>query len=435
MATRKPVFAATYGTETILEEMAAADSLDLGGLTMSGAIAMGGNKITGGALPEDPNDFVTKAYSDAQAAGLQPKAAVKCFAVAAVTLSGLSEVGDGIDIDTDGDRVCAVAQADETTNGIWEAHDGVWTRPDDFDTDSHAQGAYTLGLQGTDFGGCGFFCNSLAPDDVVDTDDLTFVQFSGASLVTAGAGLQKLANEISVKKGDGIEVVSNTASLNIDLSTNPGLELNGTSPNKKLKALVASAGGVQIDGANGLAAKLNGATLAVSSSGLSVAGVPLNFTINGTATANDVTAANLATLTAGPTSDASNLHTHGDINAATKIENDWTVSEALAKADPAYISGNDTVGKADASMTAVAKTRVRGIARTATPSGDAPIVTLGPCAGALTGATYGTLYYLQVGGGIGTSAPVAGSRLVTVGWAMNATDLWVEITDHGIRAA
>jgi hypothetical protein len=53
----------------------------------------------------------------------------------------------------------------------------------------------------------------------------------------------------------------------------------------------------------------------------------------------------------------------------------------------------------------------------------------------LSGATAGDRYYLQDGGGIGTTIPSASKRIIQVGIAINATDLFVRIVDFGKKAA
>jgi hypothetical protein len=53
----------------------------------------------------------------------------------------------------------------------------------------------------------------------------------------------------------------------------------------------------------------------------------------------------------------------------------------------------------------------------------------------LTGATANTPYYLAAGGGLTTTLPAAGSRIIQVGFALNANDLWVDLKDFAQRAA
>jgi hypothetical protein len=77
-----------------------------------------------------------------------------------------------------------------------------------------------------------------------------------------------------------------------------------------------------------------------------------------------------------------------------------------------------------------------GVAKTATTAAGQTleVVSAGPCPGVISGATAGTPYYLQVGGGIGVTLPGSGARTIQVGVAMNATDLWVRIVDYGRKA-
>lgn len=324
-------------------------------------------------------------------------------------------------------------------NGIWVVQASTWTRPVDFATGAHSGHAFVFVEDGSVYMDTGWVCTTNAPTDIIGTNQLTWVQFSAAGVILAGNGLSKSGNTISVKKGDGIEVSSNSNSTNVDLATNPGLSLSGTSPNKKLTALVDAAGGVQINGASGLALYLNGTTLQVSGSGVSVKGVPNLFEIGGSATSQTggtgvVTAANLNTLTAGSASNADALHVH-TISASPKaerVEKDYAVGESIAAGDPVYWTAtNDRIGKGDAA--AAAKSRIVGVARTAqsTPGNTAPIVTAGPCAGVLSGATAGTPYYLAAAGGITSTIPATGNRIIEVGFAMNASDLFVRVVDYG----
>jgi hypothetical protein len=126
-----------------------------------------------------------------------------------VNLNGLVQTLDDVAIDTDGMRVLLTNQTDPDENGIWVAHAGVWTRPDDFATGSSAASAFTFVEQGTAFGDSGWVCVTDSPIDVVDTNPLAFTQFSGAGQVIAGAGLTKTGNTINViANADGSIVVN-----------------------------------------------------------------------------------------------------------------------------------------------------------------------------------------------------------------------------------
>jgi len=257
-----------------------------------------------------------------------------------------------------------------------------------------------------------------------------------------------------------------------------------------------AAKGIQFESGGGLGIKIDDTpdTLDVDTDGLKVVGVPATFKINGTAVGAGVTATNLDTLVAGAASDADALHTHdgladavhshthasttgqtandhhnqshlltggdhtevgltsGDVLTATSATTfAWASPGAASKApkisapyttatdttvngEAVYINGNDTFGKARADTDA--KARVQGIIQTG--GGAAPttveVVSAGPCVGVLTGAVANAPYYLQETGGIGTSLPGAGNRVILVGYALNATDLFVHIVDYAKKA-
>jgi hypothetical protein len=57
------------------------------------------------------------------------------------------------------------------------------------------------------------------------------------------------------------------------------------------------------------------------------------------------------------------------------------------------------------------------------------------CAGILaTAGVAGTKYYLKDGGGLTTTIPGSGKRIVMVGFAVNTNDLFVLIHDFGQKA-
>ena len=308
-------------------------------------------------------------------------------------------------------------------------------------------------------------------DDVIygwDDDADTWNQMSGGGSIpdaTAASG-GGVKGKVTFDSDLGMAVAAGVASLNI--TADKGLHFNGGA----LEIELASAN-----------------QLAASSSGLAVVGVPSLFEINGNAVGATVTHTNLDTLT--DTSDAAGLHTHldgdltvahasttgktvndhhnqahvldgsdhtvsglttGDILTATgagtfafqapgasqeaqRIENALVAVENVAKADPVYHSATaDKFGKADAGTDA--KAYVFGVAKAAiVADATGEVVSYGPAADVLSGATAGAKYYLQDGGGIGTSIAGAGKRIIMVGWAMNATDLWVQPIDYGKKAA
>jgi hypothetical protein len=201
-----------------------------------------------------------------------------------------------------------------------------------------------------------------------------------------------------------------------------------------LDTLLDSVGALQ-KGVSGLAVKIDPtpSTLAASASGLTVTGLPSLFTINGVPVGATVTAANLDTLTNGSNADA--LHTHAGVNTAQRVENDLAVDSAVSVGDVVYLTATgDRVAAADAAT--LGTTKPIGVARTAqsTVGQVTTVISNGPCLGVLSAATPGTRYFLAAGGGLTPTRPTgSGNRLIQVGYAINATDLWVEIQDFGRR--
>jgi hypothetical protein len=304
-----------------------------------------------------------------------------------------------------------------------------------------------------------------------DSADL-WNQISGAGAIPdatsgSGGGVKGLATFDSDK---GLQVIAN-AVAEVKLATDKGIQFSS----------------------GGLAIKIADTDeLSLDANGLNVQGVDSNFKINGMATGNTVTAPNLDDLTDGSSADLLHTHTgssvslaHSDLSGigendhhnrshdlesasdhvtsggiaghvltqtgattfafqapgaapeAPKVEDTRTTStDTTVNGDPVYFNGNDVVGKARADTDT--KSRVIGVIRAG--GGAAPtsveIVTEGPCAGILGGGGVANIpYYLQATGGLGTSLPTGSTRVICVGYAINANDLFVLIKDYGKKAA
>lgn len=253
----------------------------------------------------------------------------------------------------------------------------------------------------------------LGTDDLYswNADSSTWYQMSGPGsipLATSAAG-GGVIGRVGFDSNKGLSVTSGIAG--IALTANAGLQFASPAGTLEIeieanKGLTTSVNGLATvpDGNRGVATDVNGIYVKVDGSSI--------------------------TFTGGGALQASGA------SEAVKVENDINVSEAIAKADPVYISGNSTVGKADASVDA--KSRVIGVARTAQVSvgSPVPLVSIGPCPALWAGTgVANTPYYLQVGGGIATGLPIAGNRVIQVGKGLNINDLWVDIIDYGKKAA
>lgn len=450
MALRKFLFQSAEGYS---EEQAAADSILLGGLTMSGNIAMGSNKITGMADGTLATDAVTLQQLQAVSAGIDLKEAVQLATAAALpanTAAG-SGVGKTLTMNAAGiltvDGVATVlgdyimvkdeSAGADVDHGIYEVTTAgtalvpaVLTRRVDFDgtpSGEVSNGSYAFVQFGTANANTGWSVLTLDPI-TIDTTPIEFTQFQGLANLTFDAGL--------VKSGLSVAVDLDTAADAQGAGTGggtSGLEFDAGGAAGQLRVKVGLTGSINRL-ADGLGLELDGTTLSSTATGLKVLGLPSLFTVNGVAVSANVTAPNLDLLTGG--GDASALHTHAAGAEAARIENSLAVDAAVAVGDPVYFTGTgDRIGPADAAVDAEA--RVIGVARTAQAVVGNPceVVTAGEAAGVLAGATPGAAYYLQSGGGLGTSLPGASARVIQVGVAASATDLFVRIVDYGKKAA
>lgn len=442
MALRKFVF--FNASEGFSEEQGPTDELSVGKVTAVGvsgiAFDASSQRITNVASPTVGTDAVNRDYVQGYAAGLDWKQSVRLAtdaALPAVTAAG-SGVGKTLTADANGalsvdgiavavgNRVLVKNQAAGADNGLYVVTDAgsagtpfILTRTTDADQNAEVTDGLAVFVgEGTSNLDTGWVLITNDPI-TVDTTALVFTQFTGTGSIIAGAGL--------LKSGSTIDVELDTAANAQGAGTgggSSGLEFDVSGAGGKLRAAVNATAGLQRTG-SGLGVLLNGTTLQSGASGLSVRGLPSLFEINGVATSANVTAANLNTLTAGPSSDASGLHSHGS------NEEVWTTSANVDLGDGVYISGNNTVASGAPSVDAQA--RIIGVAKTTVTTGNpVQVVVSGPVVGALSGATANTPYYLGAGGApVLYAALTGGDRTIRLGFAKNATDLEVRVHDYG----
>lgn len=226
-----------------------------GGLTIAGSqsVDMGGNRLLNVGTPTATTDAANKGYVDSVKQSLDIKDSVRVASQSnldAAYNNGTSGVGatltansnGAVSIDstslTSGDRVLVKAQTAGLQNGIYSVTtvgDGsnpyVLTRTTDADSSAEVTGGmFTFVEEGSD-ADAGFVLSNITGSATLGTSVITMTQFSGAGSVTAGDGLSKSGNTLSVT---------------VDDST---LQIN--SDTVRLKGISATANGDLIFGANG----------------------------------------------------------------------------------------------------------------------------------------------------------------------------------------
>ena len=257
------------------------------GGTMTGAIAMGTNKITGLGTPTDGTDAATKNYVDSAAQGIDWKASVRAATTANVTLASDLENGDTLDGVTlaTGDRILVKNQSTGSQNGIYVVKaSGAPDRSTDADTGAELTSNFAVFVEeGTANADQGYV---LTNDGAitVGTTALTFTQFTGLGQIVAGDGLAKTGNTLNVTAGTGISITG-------DAVTNDGvLSITGTA--NQITAS-ASTGAITLSGPQDLhsAATPTFAGVNAGSGNVTAGSITLTDALLGTAAATASTSA------------------------------------------------------------------------------------------------------------------------------------------------
>ena len=149
--------------------------------------------------PTSDMHAATKAYVDSVATGLSVKGSV----VAATTEDGdlgtafaAGQEIDGVTLSLN-DRILIKDQENAAQNGIYVVTSATPTRATDFDATAEIDGAFMFIESGTVNSHAGFVCNNTGAVDI-GTTSISFTQFSGAGEITAGVGIDKNGNTLSV---------------------------------------------------------------------------------------------------------------------------------------------------------------------------------------------------------------------------------------------
>lgn len=191
----------------------------------TGSVSLNSQKITNLADPTADADAANKGYVDGVAQGLDIKDSVRAATTANITIATALNNGDtldGVTLSTN-DRVLVKNQNTATENGIYIVGSSP-ARADDMAAGSDAAGAFMFCESGTVNGDNGFVCSSDKGSAVVGTNNLSFVQFSGAGQVIAGDGLDKSGNTLSVdlKSNGGLVIESTEIAVDLGASSITG---------------------------------------------------------------------------------------------------------------------------------------------------------------------------------------------------------------------
>ena len=241
------------------------------GDTMTGNLSMGDSfTVTNVPLPTQDDHVANKAYVDATAEGLDVKESARAATTGNVDLSAMNngtEV-DGVTLAT-GDRVLVKDQTDASENGIYVVQaSGAAQRSVDFIDGQVSAGAFTFVEEGSVNGDGGFVMNTNGAI-TVGTTNISFVQFSGAGQIIAGAGIARNGNELFLNFGAGVvELPSDEIGLDLRADGSLMMTMDGSSDSTDADAKLAIRLDDDSDG--------DGATLTSSTVGLRVSEVVID---------------------------------------------------------------------------------------------------------------------------------------------------------------
>ena len=175
-----------------------------------------------GVTPTADAHFATKGYVDSVSEGLDVKQSCKVATTANITLSGTHTI-DGVAVSAD-ERVLVKNQSTASQNGIYLCKASSWVRADDLAAGADAAGAFTFVEQGSTNADIGFVCTTNKGSASVGSDSLAFSTFSSSGNVTAGNGLDKSGNELSVdlKANGGLVIESTEVAVDLAASSITG---------------------------------------------------------------------------------------------------------------------------------------------------------------------------------------------------------------------
>lgn len=230
---------------------------------MFGTVDMNNFQIKSVADPSDAFDAVNKGYVDRYVDetinNYDPKESVQLATGSPVTLSTALVAGQVVDdvVLLVGWRVLVKAQTNAVQNGVYVIQaSGQPVRAEDMKLNSMVAGSFFFVESGTRYAHMGFLCSNSSGADVVGTDALTFVQFSGLGQITGGPGISKQDNIISTSADQSHVTMLGDVTVGEWKSTPVKVAYGGTGVNSVGAGLVLYG-----NGANGSALKSNPAFL------------------------------------------------------------------------------------------------------------------------------------------------------------------------------
>ncbi len=350
----------SVGTSAIIDANVTTDKLAANAvspakadLTAEWTFDAGKLKTSMAASPAD-SDVVTKGYLDSFAQGVNWKESVRAQHIPVTAIDPTTMIAGGsyggVTVEA-GDRILYNRQS--ANSGVYVVGVSGSTRAPDFDAPNEIRGSAVFVREGT-YADSGWICTNDGAI-TLGTTVLEFTQFTGLGQVTAGDGLTKSGNTLSVNTSNGIQVTADTlvlklaadpgltvSSAGLKVGAGNGINVGATAISVKAKTnggitvdangvAVSAANGVQVDGGGFVSVKLNASNpaLVADGAGLSVL-VDGADAIEATGTGLKLKGASITTAKLGDAAVSTAKIADGAITLA-KLGSD--VTAAIGKAD------------------------------------------------------------------------------------------------------
>lgn len=229
----------------------------------TGTVDVSSARIINVATPTSSNDAVNKAYVDEVAQGLKARTAANALSASNLSANydnGSSGVGatltstvnatfptiDGVTLNTTTvRRLLVVGQTNKAHNGLYVLIDAgsgstpwILRRCSECDTSAEVPGSFVFVGDGGTYKNTGWVATVASLSTfTIGTDDITWIQFSGAGAYTAGDGLALTGTvfSVNVAASGGIEISADALQLKSTVAgngltiTNGAIDVVGTS--------------------------------------------------------------------------------------------------------------------------------------------------------------------------------------------------------------
>jgi hypothetical protein len=198
------VTSAKLGSNSVTSAKIAPNAVTSGKMDLTGTFDFSSGTLQAGT-PSNASDVTNKSYVDGLVgSGVYWKEPARVASTANVNISNPgTDTFDGVQI-ASGDRIVLKDQSSQSENGVYDFNgsSSALTRSSDANSADELNGLAIFVKEGSANADQGYVQTSEIAN--LGSDNVVFAQFTGLGQITAGNGLSKSGNTLSVDAGDGL---------------------------------------------------------------------------------------------------------------------------------------------------------------------------------------------------------------------------------------